>query len=163
MRSFKTLSEMCPPIELITPGTTGASDRVSDWISLKNAPGGVAIIISMNQAAANTVAIAPWQSTNVGASPDDAKVLANVVPIYSNLDCAAGDAFTKRTQAINYTTDAGVKHKIVIFEILPEHLDVINNFDCIKILITASSASNIFSAIALPLGRRYANESMIAD
>jgi len=164
MRSFKTLSEICPPIELITPGTTGAADRSSDFISMKNAPNGVAIIVQLNQAAANTVTIAPWQSTNVsGASPADEKVLANVVPIYSNLDCAAGDTLTKRTQAINYTTDAGVKHKIVIFEILPEHLDVSNNFDCVKIIVSSSSASNIMGAIALPLGRRYANESMIAD
>jgi hypothetical protein len=162
---MKTFSENFPPIEAITPGTTGAADRYGDWISMKNAPNGVAVVVAMNQANAATAAISLQQSTSVsgGGSPTDAKAISTEMPIYSNLDCAASDAFTKRTAAASYTTDAGVKHKIVIIEVRPEDLDVANDFDCIRVKVATSNSNNILAAQYIPLGRRYPNESMIAD
>jgi hypothetical protein len=45
---------------------------------------------------------------------------AATVTIYTNLDGVAGTTYTKQTSAANYTTDAGVKVKVVILEFTPE-------------------------------------------
>lgn len=162
MRGFKTFSQNLPPIEAIAQGSTGDANPLDgDYISMKNAPNGVAVVVHIDQANAATIAISINQATAVAGT--GAKALANSVPIFTNLDCAAGDLLTRQTDAVSYTTDAGVKHKIVIFEIRPEDLDVANGFDCISVSCAQSNAANLIGAVYVPLGRRYANESMIAD
>jgi hypothetical protein len=52
----------------------------------------------------------------------------------------------RQTDAANFTTDAGVKTKKVIFEIDPAKLDVAGGFDCIRIVTGASNAANITAA-----------------
>jgi hypothetical protein len=165
MRGFKTLSQNIPPIEAISPGTTGDADRYGDWISLKNAPNGVAVVVHVDQANAAQPTISINQSTSVdgGGSPTDEKAIAKEVPIFTNLDCAGGDALTEQDAAVSYKLDAVVKHKIVVMEVKPEHLDVDNDFDCIRVKVVSSNVANLISAMYLPLGQRYPSESMIAD
>lgn len=165
MRGFKTLSQNIPPIEAISPGTTGAADRYGDWISLKNAPNGVAVVVQLDQANAAKPTVSINQSTSVdgGGSPTDEKAIAKEVPIFTNLDCAAGDSLTQQDDAVEYELDAATKHKIVIMEVKPEHLDVDNDFDCIRVKVASSDATNLISAVYMPLGQRYPSESMITD
>jgi hypothetical protein len=134
------LPENCKIVEAITPsvgaGVTG------DYISCKNAQK-VWIVCSIQQAAANTIAIAIEEATDVtgaGHVP-----ITPVVPIWSNLDTVASDTLVRRADAINYTTDAGVKHKIVVLEWDPAKHTA--GFDCITVTEGASAAANIFSAM----------------
>lgn len=161
MQRIQSFSTKMPPVQGILVGVTDGAARTADYISLKNCPNGVAIICSILQGNAATVTLSLHQATDVSATSE--KVFANTVPIYSNLDVAASDTLVRRTDAINYTTDAGVKSKIVIFEVLPEHLDVSNGFDCITVKSGLSHADNLFSLIYVPLGRRYEGVSMITD
>jgi hypothetical protein len=158
---MKTIENM-PVIEALTPGTTGAADRTGDYISLKNCPNGVAVYVAMNQADATVVPVSLLQDTAVAGNVA-AKAVATLVPIWSNLRCAASDLMVARAAAASYSTDAGVKHKIVKMIVKPEDLDVAGGFDCLAVKVAQSHASNILYAWYQPLGRRYANESMIAD
>ncbi|HBA86032.1 MAG TPA: hypothetical protein DCZ95_18255 [Verrucomicrobia bacterium] len=157
---MKTIEHM-PIIEALTPGTTGAADRTGDYMSLKNCPNGVAVYVHMNQANAASAEISLLQATAVAGT--GAKAVTALVPIWSNLDCAASDIMVKRDAAASYETDAGVKHKIVKLVVKPEDLDVSGGFDCLAVFIASSDVANIIGAFYQPLGRRYANESMIAD
>ena len=58
---------------------------------------------------------------------------------------------------MNYTTDAGVKNKMVIFEIDPASLDLANNFDCVYLSTGASNAANITAAYAILTDLRFAS------
>jgi hypothetical protein len=92
-----------------------------------------------------------------------AKALAKAVPIWANLDCATSDLPTRQTDAVAFTTDAGVKHKIVVFEIPAEALDVAGGFNCIQVNAATSNAANIVAAQYIVSKRRYGSVSMIVD
>ena len=62
---------------------TDAAGRTGAYISLKNAHK-VAVVVHIAQDNAATVAISINQASTIAAG--DAKALANVVPIWSNLD-----------------------------------------------------------------------------
>jgi len=112
-----------------------------NWISLKNVLK-VLVVVQIAQGAANTVAITIEKAPLVDGASNVA--IDVVVPIWSNLDSAASDDFVKRTNAVNYTTDAGVKNKIVVFEIDPSILGA--GYAAINVNTGASNASNITSA-----------------
>jgi hypothetical protein len=144
-----SIPETVQPVQLLVPAADAAGRACTIFPSLKNALKAW-IMVYLDQGAANTVALTPMQAKTVGNSPDLDKVLTNTVPIYSNLDMAAATPYLKETAAKNYTTDAGVKHKCIIFEIDPASaLDVDGEFDCIGITTGASAAANITSAILL--------------
>ncbi len=92
---------------------------------------------------------------NVIARATGSKVLTNNCPIWANLDCATVDYPSRRTDAKNYTTDAGTKNKIVVFQIDPELLDVANSFQSIGISTGASDVANLTSAMVF-IEQRYA-------
>lgn len=131
------------PVEALSPAADAAG-RTGDYVSLKNAVGPVYIICHITQGNAATIALTPNQATAVAGT--GTKALTSDVPIWVNLDCAASDLFTAATAAKDYTTDAGVKHKIVVFRIDPASLDLANGFNCITILTGASNAANITEA-----------------
>jgi hypothetical protein len=138
------IPETCFPVDLLAPATDSAGRTSGVYVSLKNAHRAF-IVVYITQGAANTILLSPVQATVVAGT--DSKVLANVLQIWSNLDVAAAQTFTKRTAAVNYTTDAGVKNKIVVFQVDPAQMDDANGFDCIGLTTGASSASNITSAL----------------
>jgi hypothetical protein len=134
-----------------------AGGRTGTYVTLKNAHKAF-IIVQITQGNAATVALTPFQAKNVAALSE--KVLSNVVAIYANLDTGASDLLVRATDAVNYTTDAGVKNKMIVFEIDPGSLDTNNGFDCITIKTGASNAGNITSALYLLGPHRYPGAAM---
>lgn len=133
------------PVNLLAPATDAAGRTSSVYVSLKNVVRAW-IVVYITQGAANTVQLDPVQATAVAGT--GSKALTNNCLIWSNLDVATNDTLTSRTAAKTYTTDAGVKNKIVVFQIDPaETMDITNSFDCIGLTTGASSASNITSAL----------------
>jgi hypothetical protein len=134
------LPEILPPVEILPPaadasGRSGAWLFVGYWDKLW-------IVCRVNQGNAATVQFTPQQATNLSGA--GAKALTNSCPIWTDLDEAGGDQFTKQTAAANYTTDAGLHSKIVIFEISPQdHMDVTDGFCAITCNTGASNAANI--------------------
>ena len=130
-------------VRALSPATDAAG-REGDVVSLKNA-NKAWIVAQITQGDANVVLLTVSQCqhvNNVGI-----KAITSTVPIWANLDCAASDTLVRRTDAVNYTTDAGVKHKIVVFQVDPASLDTANGFDCITITTGASNVGNITSAV----------------
>ena len=84
------------------------------------------------------------------------KAITSTVPIASNLDCAASDALVRRTDAVSYTTDAGIKSKQVVFgPIAIGSLDLANGFDCLAVATGASNVANLTQAHYLLVGPRH--------
>lgn len=133
------------PVDLLSPATDAAG-RSSNYVSLKGAHRAW-IVCYITQGNAATVALTPMQAINVagGGTP---KVIA-ATRIWTNLDMAADTDFTRQTDAANYTTDAAVKHKCVVFEVGRDCMDINADFDCVRITTGASNVANITSALLL--------------
>ena len=129
------------PVLAIAPATQ-AGGSTGKWLSMKNILK-VLVEVVIIQGAADTCAITIEQATAVAGTNNT--VITEPVPIYSNLDCDTSDVLVKRTNAVNYTTDAGTESKIVVFEIAADKLDV-NTYDCINVNLGSSSGSNIAAA-----------------
>lgn len=140
-----------------------AAGRNGRWVSLKNCHK-LYVVVFIDQGNAATVALTLSQAINV--SGGSAKLITATVPIWANLDVAASDTLARTTDAANYTTDAALKEKMVVFEITPSALDVAGGFDCVRVNTGASNAANITSAIYVAAPLRYPGEtppSMIVD
>lgn len=144
------LVENAQVVEGLAPAADAAG-RTGDYVSLKNASRAF-IVVHITQGNAATVALTPFQASAVAATGE--KVIA-AVPIWSNLDTATSDTLVRRTDAANYTTDAAVKNKIVVFQIDSSMLDVNNGFDCVCVKTGASNAANITQAMYVLTGARY--------
>jgi len=131
-------------VNAIRPQAGGAI--TGDYISLKNV-NMAWVVVTIYQDTTDTVAITIEQATDVSNSLSDSKAITNVVPIWSNEDCATSDAFTRETDAVNFTTSADddVTKKIV-FQIDPALLDANSDFDCITVKTGASDATNLTEA-----------------
>ncbi len=136
------LTEDCKVVEALTPAADAAG-RAGDWVSLKTS-GRCFIVFHCDQGNAATIAVTVQQATDVAGT--SAKAITATVPIWANEDCATSDTLVAQTAAVSFTTSAAVKHKQVIFMIDPSTLDIVNGFDCIKVLTGASNAANITSA-----------------
>jgi hypothetical protein len=122
------------------PNATDAAGRTGDWVSLKNAKM-CWVVLNITQGNAATIAISINQASAVAGT--GSKAITLTVPIWANLDTAASDTLVRRTDAVSYTTDAGVKNKHVVFQIDPATLDLANGFDCIAVITGASNVANI--------------------
>lgn len=138
------LAENTKVIGLLKPAADAAG-RTGRWISIKDAQRAW-IVCYLDQGNAATVLITPRQASAVAGT--GSKVLANNVQIWANLDIAASDILVRQADGVNYTTDAGVKEKIVLFQIELAGLDVAGGFDCITVATGASNAANITAAFA---------------
>lgn len=149
-----TLPEQCKIVELLPLATDAAGRAAAVAVSLKNAARAY-ILVSLTQGNAATVLLTPMQATTVAKG--GGKVLTNPIRIWSNLDTAASDTLVRQADAVNYTTDAGVKNKQVLFEIDPAALDLANGFDCVYISTGASNVANLTSALAILTDLRFAS------
>lgn len=150
-RQFSLVAQ-AKPVSLLAPATDAAG-RTSGYASLKNAHKAY-VVLYITQGNAATIAISLQQATTVAGG--STKAVTATFPIWSNLDVATSDTLVARTAAASYTTDAGVKNKIIVLEILPESvLDVANGFDCIAVTTGASNAANITSAQLFIVPGRY--------
>lgn len=130
------------PISVLPPATDAAG-RTGAWVSLKSATRAW-VVAYIDQGNAATIALSINQASAIAGT--GSKVITNVVPIWANQDGAAS-VFTRATDAVNFTTSAAVKKKIVVFLIDPETLDVAGGFDCITLITGASNAANLTSAL----------------
>lgn len=150
-RQFSLVAQ-AKPVSTMAPATDAAG-RTGSYVSLKNAHKAY-VVAHITQGNAATIALSLSQAVTVAGG--SAKAVSATFPIWSNLDIAAGDTLVSRTAAASYTTDAGVKNKVVIFEITPESvLDVANGFDCVALVTGASDAANITSAQIFVVPGRY--------
>jgi hypothetical protein len=106
----------------------------------------VEIVFHVQQGNAATIALSIVQASDTSGT--GSKAITVAVPIWSNLDTAATDTLVRRTDAVSYTTDAGVKNKIVVFHIDPALLDIAGGFNFVAITTGASNAANLTQAIA---------------
>lgn len=137
-------------IEALTPAADAAG-RVGRYITLKNCAKAY-VAVHINQGFATPPLISVLQATSVAGA--GSKPIANVLPVFSNLDTTASDAVLRRADAVNYTPDAALKGKIVIIEVNPALLDINNGFDCIAVSTGASNVANITAAQYILTGLR---------
>lgn len=149
-----TLPESTKIVQALAPAADAAG-RTGTYVSLKNA-GRCFVVASITQGNAATVALTIEQATAVAGT--SSKAITNVVPIWADLDTATSDALVRATDAVSYTTDAGLKNKVVVFQIDPRSLDVANGFDCIVVKTGASNAANITSAMYVMTDLGYAGD-----
>ena len=146
-------------IEAIPP-SAGSADLAGDYVSLKNAEH-VTVVVHILQGNAAVVPLTISQATAVAGT--GAKALAKAVPIYLTNDAVGSDVPVRQADAVAFTTDAALKHKIVVFEIPAEALDVAGGFNCIQVNAATSNAANILSAQYIVSKRRYGAVSAIVD
>jgi len=138
-----TLAQRFKVVELM-PLATDAAGRTSDWLSLKHAIRAT-IVVQITQGNAATIALSLLQASAVAGTGSKAGPAS---PVWSNLDTAASDTLVRRTDGTSYTTDAGVKNKVVVFDVDPSQLDVDGGFDCIAFSTGASNVANLTGAVA---------------
>ena len=126
-------------VEAITPQAGAAI--TGDYVSLKNCPR-CFVVVHINQAAVNTVAITIEKATAV--APTGSTAITTAVPIWANEDCAASDTLVRQTDAVSFTTSAAQKHKVIVFQV---DADTLGAYDCITVKTGASDATNITSAM----------------
>jgi len=144
-----SLPEIMPPVELLNPAADSAG-RTSSYVKVGKFDKAW-IVCHITQGNAATIALTPLQGQDTSGTGSKA---ISATQIWTDLDEATLDLFTKQANAANYTTDAGVKHKIVIFEISPQDcMDMANGFDTIAIQTGASNAANITQAAIYGLHR----------
>jgi hypothetical protein len=157
-----TLPEETKIVQALAPAADAAG-RTSNYFSMKNA-GRCFVIVNIAQGNAATILLSILQATAVAGT--GSKAITNVVPIWADLDTATSDALARAVDAVSYTTDAGVKNKVVVFQIDPRSLDGANGFDCIALSTGASNAANITSAMLIMTDLRYPQDippSVIID
>lgn len=145
-------------VEAITPQAGGAI--TGDYVSLRDAEL-CFVIVHIDQANAAQVAITIEQAQDVAGT--NSKVITNAIPIWANEDCGVTDALVQKPEDVDFTTLATIKHKLVIFQIDPAHLDVNNGFDCITVKTAASDPTNITAAQYLLADLRYGGNTPPSD
>jgi hypothetical protein len=138
------------PAVALLPAAADAAGRTSAWRSLRNAEKAW-LVVEVNQGNAATVTLTPLQSRDIAGTGSKAIAIA---PIFLNNDTSVSDAYVSLAAAALYVTDATLKDKYVIFEIMPESvLDVNNGFNHIALQTGASNAANITSAKLIIWGK----------
>jgi hypothetical protein len=137
-----TLAEIIPPVSLLAPAADSGG-RTSSYVNIGKGDKAF-IVYHINQGNAATIALTPQQAQDVSGS--GAKAIG-AAPIWYDEDEVSSDLLTKAANAASYTTGAGTKVKIVIFEISPQDcLDVADGFYAVAAQTGASNAANITSA-----------------
>lgn len=160
---MKTFPEEAKTHVALAPAADAAG-RNGKWVSLKNAHK-LYVVVSINQGNAATVALTLEQATAVAGT--GGKAVTALVPIWANQDAAADDTLVRQADAASFTTDAALKEKLVVFEIIPQKaLDLANGYDCLRVVTGASNVANITAALYVATPLRYAGDpppSMIVD
>jgi hypothetical protein len=146
-----TLAENMHLVEALAPAADAAG-RSGAYVSLKNCAK-LFMVVHITQGNAATIALTINQATAVAGT--SAKVITNAVRIWANQDTSVSDTLAAQTAAVNFTTSAAVKNKMVVFEIDPAALDLANGFDCVNIATGASNAANITQAMYYQAGLNY--------
>lgn len=135
------IAQTCKIIQALAPIGTGSA-RTSDYVSLRGC-GLCYVIANITQADATVMALTLEKATDVSGSGSTA--ITTAVPIWSNLDTAASDVLVRRTDAVSYSTDAGIKSKVVVFQIDAASLG--GSYTAITLKCGLSHSTNILSAM----------------
>lgn len=147
-----SLPEETKIVQALIPAADAAG-RTAAYVSMKNAAR-LYVIVNITQGNAAQVPITIEQANNVAGA--GSKAIVNPVRIWANIDTSLSDALVRQPDAVSYTTDAGVKNKVVIIEIDGRSMDMANGFDCLVIKTGASNAANITSAMYVMTDLRFA-------
>ena len=138
-----SMAAQFPPISLLPPAADAAG-RTSGYRSLRNCLGKAWVVARVNQGNAATVLLTLLQARDLAGSGSKPITAA---PIWLSNNTAASDALVAQAAGVNFTTDATLQDKIVMFELTMEQsLDVTNGFNHIAISTGASNAANVTSA-----------------
>lgn len=148
MASTLTFPQMFPVIQGMEPATDNAG-RTGDYISMKNAHCAF-IVFHITQGNAATILLSLRESPLVSGVGSAATTATH--QIWANEDCATSDAMVIQADAANFTTDANVLHKIIVFKF--EASEFTAGMDCIAPVTGASNAANITSC-QIYLQQRY--------
>jgi hypothetical protein len=150
------IPEKAVPISGLAPVVGAAGAVTGDYISLKNAQMAW-VVIHYNQGDATAIT---WHVNRATAvAPTGAAALGNVVPIWSNLDCATSNTLVRRTDAVNYASGTGATNKIIVFQIDPASLG--STYDVIAGASTTAIAATSYVSIMYYVLPKYA--STVAD
>lgn len=150
MSAAFTLPEDCK-LGLPLAPAADAAGRTGTWLKVTGAHK-LYLVATITQGNAATILLTPQQATSSAGA--GAKAIAGA-RIWACLDYAASDALVRAADAANYTTDAGVKLKVVVFEIDPAYLDVVNGFVWVTLVTGASNAANITQCTAVAGPQRF--------
>jgi len=152
MSTHFTLPEEASIVEALAPAADAAG-RSGAWVSLKNAYKAY-VKAHIAQGNAATVELIIQQAQDVSGT--GAKVITKNARIWACLATDTSDALVRQTDAVNFTTDAALKDKVVVIEIDPATLDIDGGFDCIRVQTGASNAANLTEAVYILTPLRYA-------
>ncbi len=141
--SYSSLPEKYKIVQLyVGQGTT--AQVTTDTINLKNAQM-CWLVVNLDTTASSACLVTPMRATDV--TPTGGVVLANVVPIWVNVNVAATDTLVRATAALNYTTIADAYYKQLIFEIDPANLG--STYDCVYMTLGALAATEALCVEAI--------------
>ena len=151
-----TFPEQFQIVEALAPAADAAGRAQANAVSLKNYSKAW-LVVHITQGNAATILLSILQAQTVAKA--GGKAITNPVRIWTNLDTSLGDTKTRQADAVNFTTDAAVKNKMVIFEVDPAYLDInaAIPFDCVYMSTGASNAANITQAYWILSGPRFAS------
>jgi hypothetical protein len=159
------MNDLCLPeaykVVFAVAPATNAGALNGQRVSLKHAHR-FFIVVNMTQGNAAQSTITIERATDI-AGTDNGVITANA-KIWSNLACATNDRLVRRTDAVNYQLDAGLANKLVVFEVDPASLGATAGnvqYDCIRVVIGASNAGNIASAVYV-IAPRYPSKAASA-
>jgi hypothetical protein len=143
------------PVAKLLPAAADAAGRTGSYLSLRNALKAF-VEVEVNQGNAATVALTLLQAKD--SSGTGAKALTGGVEAYLYNAAGTSDTKTNLGYVVNYTTDATLADKLVIFAVSVDSLDIANGFNHITVQTGASNAANI-TAANLRVAPSYAGDS----
>jgi len=156
--SYLSFPENLMIIPGLSPVVGTGAEQTSIPISLKNVQKMWAVVY-LNTVGTDAVAVVP--QTDALVAFGSAAVLINAVPVWINLDADVSDAWTRATDAVNYTTEVDNNGKMIVFEIDPSSFrstTVATDDDCFRISLTAVDITD-YSAIFYIVIPRYVSKS----
>jgi hypothetical protein len=154
MPAILNLIENAHCVQSLVPATDAAG-RTGDYANVKNAAKAYAVV-HIDQANAAPINISLMQAKDAAGTA--AKAVTALMRTAVTIDCAAasGDVLVEQAAAASYTTDAGVKRKIVVIEVdCLAALDQQNGFTWIAIKTGASNVANLTTGLVWLSALRY--------
>ncbi len=143
-----TLPEMMPPIQGHEPVAADALANTADVISCKNIHK-LWVVLHHYSGGGNTNLVVTWNEVTGVAAAGSGQAITEVCPIWSNIDTASADLFTRATDAITFTVDTALGlDQIWIMEWEPAKFSA--GYDCFQIRSTGGNASNIVNVMYFP-------------
>lgn len=140
-------------VQMLAPVTSNGG-ATSDIICLKNCNKAY-IVVEFTMPQGHATTITPLQCTDVSNSLSDNKALTNNVRAWKCADTATNDTLTAMAAAKNFAATAQAKNQSLVIEIVPEALDVANNFDCVYVTVADSSQATDLVSVTAWLDYKY--------